>query len=40
MLATIMGKLPVSAIAMLVVASTILYGGIVVCIVVAIKRKP
>ncbi len=40
MLASILAKLPASAIAMLVVTSTVLYGGLVVCIVMAIKRKP
>jgi len=40
LLASILAKLPASAIAMLVVASTVLYGGLVVCIVMAIKRKP
>jgi hypothetical protein len=38
--ATILAKLPASAIAMLVVTSLVLYGGIVVCVVLAIKRKP
>jgi hypothetical protein len=38
--AGILAKLPASAIAMLVVTSAVLYGGIVVCIVLAIKRKP
>jgi hypothetical protein len=40
LLAAIMGKLPASAIAMLIAASAVLYGGIVICIVLAIKRKP
>jgi len=40
LLASILAKLPSSAIAMLVVTSIVLYGGIVVCIVMAIKRKP
>jgi len=40
LLASILAKLPASAIAMLVVTSVILYGGIVVCVVLAIKRKP
>ncbi len=40
MLASILAKLPASAVAMLVVTSVILYGGIVVCVVLAIKRKP
>ncbi len=40
MLASILAKLPASAIAMLVITSAVLYGGIVVCIVLAIKRKP
>jgi len=38
--ASILAKLPASAIAMLLVTSAVLYGGIVVCIVLAIKRKP
>jgi hypothetical protein len=37
---SILGKLPASAIAMLIVTAAVLYGGIVVCIVLAIKRKP
>lgn len=40
MIATMLGKLPGSAIAMLVVTSVILYGGIVVCLVLAVKRQP
>jgi hypothetical protein len=40
LIATLLGKLPASAIAMLVVTSAVLYGGIVVCIVLAYKRKP
>ncbi len=40
MLASILAKLPASAIAMLVVTSIVLYGGLVACIVMAIKRKP
>ncbi|MGD8628045.1 MAG: MetS family NSS transporter small subunit [bacterium] len=40
MFASILAKLPGSAIAMLVVTSLVLYGGIVVCVVLAIKRKP
>jgi hypothetical protein len=38
--ASILAKLPVSAIVMLIVASAVLYGGIVICIVLAIKREP
>jgi hypothetical protein len=40
MLASILAALPASAIAMLIITSTVLYGGIVVCVVLAIKRKP
>jgi hypothetical protein len=40
MIASILGRLPASAIAMLVVTSVVLYGGIVVCIVLAKKREP
>ena len=40
MFASILAKLPASAIAMLIVTSLVLYGGIVVCVVLAIKRKP
>ena len=40
MFPSILAKLPASAIAMLIVTSTVLYGGIVFCIVMAIKRKP
>jgi hypothetical protein len=40
LIAALLCKLPASAIAMLVVTSAVLYGGIVVCIVLAIKRKP
>jgi hypothetical protein len=40
LIATLLAKLPVSAIVMLVVASTVLYGGLIVCIVLAIKREP
>ena len=40
MLAGVLAKLPASAIAMLIVTSAVLYGGIVVCVVLAIKRKP
>lgn len=40
MLAAILGKLPLSAIVMLVVACAVLYGGLVVCIVLAKKREP
>jgi hypothetical protein len=38
--ASILAKLPASAIAMFVVTSVVIYGGIVVCVVLAIKRKP
>jgi hypothetical protein len=38
MLAAILGKLPTSAIVMLVVACAVLYGGLAVCIVLAKKR--
>lgn len=40
MLASALCKLPASAIAMLIVTSAVLYGGIVVCVVLAFKRKP
>ena len=40
MLAAILGRLPVSAIVMLIVACAVLYGGLVVCIVLAKKREP
>jgi hypothetical protein len=40
LIATILGKLPASAIVMLVIASAVLYGGLIVCIVLAIKREP
>ncbi len=39
-LLSVLAKLPTSAIVMLVVTSLVLYGGIVVCIILAIKRKP
>lgn len=39
MLAAILGKLPTSAIVMLVVACAVLYGGLAVCIVLAKKRE-
>jgi hypothetical protein len=38
MMAAILGKLPTSAIVMLVVACAVLYGGLAVCIVLAKKR--
>jgi hypothetical protein len=38
--ATLLAKLPASAIAMLVVTSIVLYGGIIVCLVLAKKREP
>jgi hypothetical protein len=38
--ASILGKLPASAIAMLIVTSAVLYGGIVICIILAFKREP
>jgi hypothetical protein len=37
---TLLGKLPASAIAMFVVTSVVLYGGIIVCLVLAKKREP
>ena len=40
MIGSLLCRLPASAIVMLIVASTVLYGGIVVCVVLAIKRKP
>lgn len=40
MIATILGKLPASAIVMLVVTSVVIYGGIIVCLVLAKKREP
>jgi hypothetical protein len=35
-----LGKLPASAIVMLVVTSVVIYGGIIVCLVLAKKREP
>ena len=40
MIATMLGKLPTSAIVMLVVTSVVIYGGIIVCLVLAKKREP
>jgi len=40
MVAAILAKLPASAIAMLIVACAVLYGGLAVCIVLAKKREP
>jgi hypothetical protein len=40
LLASIFAKLPSSAIAMLIATSVVLYGSLVVCIVLAFKRKP
>jgi hypothetical protein len=40
MIASIVGRLPASAIAMLIVTSVVLYGGVIVCIVLARKREP
>lgn len=40
MLTGILAKLPASAIAMGIVTGVILYGGIVVCLVLAKKREP
>jgi hypothetical protein len=36
----ILAKLPASAIAMGIVTGAILYGGIVICLVLAKKREP
>ncbi len=38
--AIILARLPGSAIAMLVIAASVLYGGIAICLVLAAKRKP
>ena len=40
MLTSILARLPASAIAMGIVTAVILYGGIVVCLVLAKKREP
>jgi hypothetical protein len=40
LLTGILAKLPASAIAMGIVTGVILYGGIVVCLVLAKKREP
>lgn len=40
MVASLLLKLPASAIAMLIVAAGVLYGGIAICLVLAAKRKP
>lgn len=40
MLTPILAKLPGSAVAMGIVTGVVLYGGIVVCLVLAKKRKP
>jgi hypothetical protein len=40
LIASVIGKLPASAIAMLIVASTVIFGGLAVCLVIAVKRKP
>lgn len=40
MLTSILLKLPASAIALGIVTGVILYGGIVVCLVIAKKREP
>ena len=40
MLIGILAKLPASAVAMGIVTGIILYGGIVVCLVLAKKREP
>lgn len=39
-IAALLGKLPTSAIVMLVVTSVVLYGGLVVCLVLAKIREP
>jgi len=39
-IATMLGRLPTSAIVMLVVASVVIYGGLIVCLVLAKKREP
>lgn len=40
MFAAILGKLPVSAVVMLIVACAVLYGGLAICIILAKKREP
>jgi hypothetical protein len=40
LLSVVLARLPASAIAMGVVTGTLLYGGLVVCLVLAKKRKP
>jgi hypothetical protein len=40
LLTGILAKLPASAVAMGIVTAVILYGGIVVCLVLAKKREP
>jgi uncharacterized membrane protein len=40
MLGAILGKLPASAVVMLIVACAVLYGGLAVCIIIAKKREP
>jgi uncharacterized membrane protein len=40
MLGVILGKLPASAVVMLIVACAVLYGGLAVCIIIAKKREP
>lgn len=40
MLTGILAKLPASAIALGIVTGVVLYGGIVVCLVLAKKREP
>lgn len=40
MITGILAKLPASAVAMGIVTGVVLYGGIVVCLVLAKKRKP
>ncbi len=40
MLTGILARLPASAVAMGIVTGVILYGGIVICLVLARKREP
>jgi hypothetical protein len=40
MFTAILGKLPVSAVVMLIVACALLYGGLAICIILAKKREP
>lgn len=40
MVTVLIAKLPASAVAMLIVAVAVLYGGLAICLVLAAKRKP